>query len=89
MLLDERLVIIKFLAGTNSCFTGDISAILPLCRTTVNQHLDELKKSGLIQGHITGMKTNYCINPKKIKELKTILENWIGEINIFNDINCC
>jgi len=84
-----RLAILNFLTETNSCYTGDISAILPLGRTTVNQHLDELKKSGLVQGHITGIKTNYCLNPEKIKELKIILKNWIEKINIFNDINCC
>ena len=41
-----RLAILKFLAGTNSCQTGDISGLIPLGRTTVNQHLAELKKAG-------------------------------------------
>jgi DNA-binding transcriptional ArsR family regulator len=78
-----RLVILNFLAGTNTCFTGDISNELPLGRTTVNQHLDELKKSGLIQGHITGSKTNYCLNPVVIEKLKLAMEN------VINGLNCC
>ena len=84
-----RLMILQFLAETNSCFTGDISSILPLGRTTVNQHLDELKKSGLVQGHISGIKTNYCLNPDKIDDLKSVMENIIGVINNFKDSNCC
>ncbi len=78
-----RLAILNFLAGTNTCFTGDISGELPLGRTTVNQHLDELKKAGLIQGHIAGSKTNYCINPTVIQKLKSAMDKLI------NHMNCC
>ncbi len=84
-----RLMILQFLAETNSCFTGDISSILPLGRTTVNQHLDELKKSGLVQGHISGIKTNYCLNPDKIDDLKSVMEKFIDVINSFKNSNCC
>ena len=78
-----RLAILQFLAETNSCYTGDISNELPLSRTTVNQHLDELKKAGLIQGHISGVKTNYCLDVKVIKQLKEKMESLITELN------CC
>lgn len=83
-----RLAILNYLAETNSCFTGDISAELPLGRTTVNQHLDELKKSGLIQGHITGIKTNYCLNPSVINQLKHVMETVINGLNCCGPINC-
>ncbi|MGD9555432.1 MAG: ArsR/SmtB family transcription factor [Mangrovibacterium sp.] len=68
-----RLQILKYLAETKSCITGDISEELPLSRTTVNQHLGELKKNGLIQGHVEGVRTNYCLNPEKIEELREML----------------
>lgn len=48
-----RLRILQFLSETQSCITGDISDELPLERTTVNQHLKELKNVGLIQGYHT------------------------------------
>ena len=51
-----RLQILKYLAVTKTCITGDISDELPLSRTTVNQHLAELKKADLIQGHVSGVK---------------------------------
>ncbi len=79
-----RLRILQFLAETPSCITGNISDELPLGRTTVNQHLKELKNAGLIQGHIDGVKTNYCLNPDKIKELKLAVQSFLGSIEIEN-----
>lgn len=78
-----RLAILQFLADTSSCFTGDISKELPLARTTINQHLTELKKAGLIHGHISGSKTNYCINIGVVNELKQQMKK------ILTDLNCC
>ena len=77
-----RLQILQFLAETKSCITGDISDKLPLGRTTVNQHLKELKQVGLIQGHIEGVKTKYCLNPKKVYELQNSLQEFLKSINI-------
>ena len=84
-----RLRILQFLAESKICITGDISDELPLSRTTVNQHLTELKNAGLIQGHITGVKTNYCINPEKMKEVKELLTGFLEEIQSDEGIECC
>lgn len=56
-----RLAILQFLAETKSCISGDISDELPLSRTTVSQHLKELRDMGLIHGEIDGLKINYCL----------------------------
>jgi ArsR family transcriptional regulator len=77
-----RLQILRYLAETKVCITGDFSDELPLSRTTVNQHLTELKKAGLVQGHVSGKNTNYCLNPLKIKELQRLYESFLREINI-------
>ena len=79
-----RLQILQFLSETQSCITGDISDELPLGRTTVNQHLKELKDSGLIQGHIEGVKTKYCLNLEKVQELQNSLQTFLNSINIEN-----
>lgn len=82
-----RLQILRFLADSKSCITGDISEHIPLSRTTVNQHLKELKDSGFIIGHIDGVKTNYCLNTSKIKEIN---DNLCGFLNCIktDNINC-
>jgi Predicted transcriptional regulators len=56
-----RLAILKYLAETKTCISGDISDKLPLSRTTVSQHLKELRDMGLIHGEIDGLKINYCL----------------------------
>lgn len=77
-----RLQIIQFLAAQKSCISGDISEELPLSRTTVNQHLKELKKAGLIQGIVSGVKTNYCLDYAVIQDSKEIISGFLDEIKV-------
>ena len=83
-----RLAILKYLAETRVCITGDISDELPLSRTTVNQHLKELKNAGLIQGTVDGVKVNYCLNPAKIKELEKTANCFFKEIDVDSEYEC-
>ena len=79
-----RLKILQFLAETKTCITGDISDELPLGRTTVNQHLKELKNIGLIDWHIEGAATKYCLNPEKVNEIKEALLQFFDNLNTQN-----
>ena len=81
-----RLMILKYLAEKKVCISGDITEEIPLSRTTVSQHLKELKAAGLIQGTIDGLKINYCLKPEKISELKAIIDKFFKEIDYYN---CC
>lgn len=83
-----RLRILQFLAETPTCITGDISDELPLGRTTVNQHLKELKNTGLIQGHIEGVKTKYCLEPEKLKKVKKLLNGFLEVIEPSENFVC-
>lgn len=84
-----RLSILKYLAETRTCITGDITEELPLSRTTVKQHLNELKEAGLIQGTIEGVKTNYCLNCQRIKEMHEVIHNFFTDLVNYNQNNCC
>ena len=75
-----RLAILKYLSDTKTCISGDISDFLPLGRTTVSQHLKELRDMGLIKGEIDGLKINYCLNCAKIKEYLRGFEEFFHEI---------
>ena len=83
-----RLQILQFLAETKTCISGDISEELPLGRTTVNQHLKELKNVGLIQGQVEGVKTNYCLDYVKIEEMKNLLGSFLDEFETPDNF-CC
>ena len=69
-----RLAILKYLAETKTCISGDISDYIPLSRTTVSQHLKELRDSGLIHGEIDGLKINYCLCSDKIEQYLEMFE---------------
>lgn len=83
-----RLAILKYLAETKTCITGDISEELPLSRTTVNQHLSELKKAGLIKGHIDGNNTKYCLEAEAIRNLREKSNAFFDQIVVDEDFNC-
>jgi len=71
-----RLAILKYLAETKTCISGDISDYLPLSRTTVSQHLKELRDIGLIHGEIDGLKINYCLCSEEIEKYLLLFENF-------------
>lgn len=83
-----RIAILKYIADTKTCITGDISDELPLSRSTVNQHLAELKKAGLIKGQIEGINTKYCLNPGAIKKLRRISEEFLDQLDLPENFNC-
>jgi ArsR family transcriptional regulator, arsenate/arsenite/antimonite-responsive transcriptional repressor len=74
-----RIKILKILSEYNACFCGEIVDLLPLSQATVSQHLNELKRVGLIKGEIEGPKTCYCINDdlleRATKQLTKFLNN--------------
>ena len=82
-----RLAILKYLAETKTCISGDISDKLPLSRTTVSQHLKELRDKGLIHGEIEGLKINYCLCGPCIAEKLELFGTFFGKMKTEN-INC-
>ncbi len=83
-----RIAILKYLAETKTCITGDISEELPLSRSTVNQHLAELKKAGLIQGHIEGNNTKYCLKLDGLNHFKSISSDLFAQLEVPDNLNC-
>ena len=82
-----RLAILKYLAETKTCISGDISDVIPLSRTTVSQHLKELRDIGLIHGEIDGLKINYCLCSSTISEKLLLFETFFAQIKD-KQINC-
>ncbi len=65
-----RVAIIQLLASQQTCISGDIAAELPLSRTTVFQHLQELKALDLIRGEIDGLTVCYCLNTELLRQVQ-------------------
>ena len=73
-----RVFIMDFL-GRNSnkcCYSGDMAEELPIARSTLSQHLKELKDAGLIQGEINPPYIRYCINPENWEEAKLLFSGF-------------
>ncbi|MBP7849705.1 MAG: winged helix-turn-helix transcriptional regulator [Lentimicrobiaceae bacterium] len=82
-----RLAILQYLAQTRTCVSGDISDNLPLGRTTVSQHLKELKSLGLIHGEIEGLHVHYCLCHSGIEDQLGPFAAFFEEIRKV-DIHC-
>ena len=65
-----RIAIIQLLAEKREIKTGNICDDLPISRTTVSQHLKELKEMGIIKGTIDGLKIHYCLDMIKLDEMR-------------------
>ena len=80
-----RLAILQYLAETKTCISGDISDNLPLSRTTVSQHLKELRDLGLIHGTIDGLKINYCLCGGAIETYLSMFESFFEPIRLYDN----
>ena len=71
-----RVYVLELLSKQACCYSGDLSEFLPVAKSTLSQHLKELKNVGLIQGEIELPKVKYCINR----------ENWDLAKNLFKEL---
>jgi len=57
------------------CYSGNLVEELPIGRSTLSQHLKELKFAGLIQGEIEPPFIKYCINRENWRKAQKMYEN--------------
>ncbi len=63
-----RVYVLELLGKQTCCYSGDLSEELPIAKSTLSQHLKELKDAGLIQGEIEAPRVKYCINKANWEE---------------------
>ena len=67
-----RMYVLELLSRQSCCYSGDLTDELPIAKSTLSQHLKELKEAGLIQGEIEAPKVRYCLNRENWKEAKKL-----------------
>jgi predicted transcriptional regulator len=73
-----RVFILDFLVknAEKCCYSGDMAEELPIARSTLSEHLKEIKKAGLIQGEINPPYIKYCINRENWEEAKVLFADF-------------
>ncbi len=68
-----RLYILQKLIRMNACcYSGDLVNELPVGRSTLSQHLKELKHARLIQGEVEPPYIKYCLNRENWEKAKEL-----------------
>lgn len=75
-----RVAILELLSSQTCCYHGDMSEIIPVAKSTLSQHLKELKDAGLIQGTITSPTVKYCINRENWDRAREMFSHFLQEI---------
>ena len=71
-----RVYVLDLLSKQACCYSGDLSDELPIAKSTLSQHLKELKDAGLIQGEIEAPKIKYCLNKENWAEAKLLFKEF-------------
>lgn len=74
-----RVYVLNLLSEKACCYSGDLSDELPIAKSTLSQHLKELKDAGLIQGEIEAPRIKYCINKESWEEAKRLFTDFYKE----------
>ncbi len=72
-----RMHILETLSTQSCCYSGDLTEVLPIAKSTLSQHLKELKDAGLIQGEIESPRIKYCVNRNNWEEAKSLFKEFM------------
>lgn len=72
-----RMYVLELLSKQSCCYSGDLSEELPIVKSTLSQHLKELKEAGLIQGETEAPKIKYCINKENWEEARELFKDFL------------
>ncbi len=73
-----RMYVLELLSKQSCCYSGDLSDELPIAKSTLSQHLKELKDAGLIKGEIKSPRIKYCINKENWAEAQQLFKDFLG-----------
>lgn len=77
-----RVQILLHLSEHENCLAGNISSRLPLCKSTVSQHLAKLKEAGLVTCTTEGVCLNYRIHDDNISQIKTLFLDFYQQLEV-------
>lgn len=80
-----RVAILEYISKQENCICTDLVDEIGLAQPTISQHLNEIKKIGLLDGTFEGKNLCYCINKERWTQVQELLSSFFVNINL----NCC
>jgi len=73
-----RMYVLELLSKQTCCYSGDLTEDLPIAKSTLSQHLKELKDAGLIKGEIEAPKIKYCLDRENWKLAQELFKKFLN-----------
>ena len=80
-----RISILNYIGDCEGCLCKDISEKIRLSQPTTSQHLQVIRKSGLLKSHFVGKSQYYTINKARLTLLKELFQNFFEA----TEAKCC
>ncbi|QNJ97683.1 ArsR/SmtB family transcription factor [Constantimarinum furrinae] len=71
-----RISILQYISRQENCICGDIVDEIGLSQPTISQHLQVIRKAGLLKGTFEGKSICYCLNMEKFKEFQENIQSF-------------
>lgn len=71
-----RVAILQYVSRQEGCICEDITEKIGLSQPTISQHLQVIRKAGLLQGNFKGRSLCYCIDDKAWKAAAKTLQQF-------------
>jgi DNA-binding transcriptional ArsR family regulator len=71
-----RISILNYIGDCEGCLCKDISEKIKLSQPTTSQHLQIIKKSGLLKSHFDGKSQFYKINKDRLATFKELFQEF-------------
>ena len=80
-----RISILNYIGDCEGCLCKDIAEKIRLSQPTTSQHLQVIKKSGLLKSRFEGKSQYYTINKSRLTLLKELFQEFFES----TEAKCC
>jgi len=71
-----RISILDYIGECSGCLCKNISEHIGLAQPTTSQHLQVIKRAGLLKSHFEGKSQYYTIDTQRLAQLKDLFQNF-------------
>ena len=80
-----RVAILDYISKYEGCICEEISQEIGLSQPTTSQHLQVIKKAGLLKGTYQGRRFCYCLDTTQFLEFQKAIDHYFTKTSA----NCC